>query len=74
VQTSLLAGWPNLAQAAPDAFKNTAFALSMLLVFRTNSSYSRWLDARKLWGSLVNRTRDFARQVSCPPCCVGVPD
>lgn len=24
----------------------TSFALSLLLVFRTNSSYSRWLDAR----------------------------
>lgn len=27
-------------------FTLTAFALSLLLVFRTNSSYSRWLDAR----------------------------
>lgn len=32
-------------------------------VFRTNSSYGRWDEARKLWGSVTNRSRDFARQV-----------
>jgi putative membrane protein len=33
------------------------FALSMLLVFRTNTAYERWWEARKLWGSLVNSSR-----------------
>ena len=37
-------------------------ALSLLLVFRTNSSYTRWLDSRKMWGLLTNRSRDIARQ------------
>ena len=32
-------------------------------VFRTNSSYSRWLDARKTWGLVLNRSRDLVRQV-----------
>lgn len=36
--------------------------LSFLLVFRTNNSYSRFDEARKLWGSLVNRGRDIVRQ------------
>ena len=40
-----------------------SFALSLLLVFRTNTSYSRWLDARKVWGGVVNRSRDLVRQV-----------
>lgn len=36
------------------------FALSMLLVFRTNTAYERWWEARKLWGSLVNSSRSLA--------------
>lgn len=40
----------------------TSSILGLLLVFRTNSSYSRWLDARKNWGLLVNRSRDIVRQ------------
>jgi putative membrane protein len=34
--------------------------LGLLLVFRTNSSYSRWWEARKLWGKLVNVSRNMA--------------
>ena len=30
---------------------------------RTNASYARWLDARKSWGKLINRSRDLTRQV-----------
>lgn len=40
----------------------TSSILGLLLVFRTNSSYSRWLDARKNWGLLTNRSRDLVRQ------------
>src|SRR5262245_50665407 len=29
-------------------------ALSLFLVFRNNSAYDRWWEARMLWGSLVN--------------------
>jgi ion channel-forming bestrophin family protein len=38
-------------------------ALGLLLVFRTNASYDRYWEGRRLLGALVNRTRDFARQV-----------
>lgn len=34
--------------------------LGLLLVFRTNSSYARWWEARKLWGKLVNISRNMA--------------
>jgi len=37
-------------------------ALSIFLVFRFNEAYERWWEARKLWGSLVNLSRDVARQ------------
>ena len=36
------------------------FAISMLLVFRTNTAYERWWEARKLWGNLVNASRNLA--------------
>ncbi len=38
-------------------------ALSVFLAFRNNSAYDRWWEARTLWGSLVNTSRTFARQV-----------
>ncbi|MDC0711866.1 bestrophin family ion channel [Stigmatella sp. ncwal1] len=36
-------------------------ALGLLLVFRTNSSYDRFWEGRKLWGGIVNETRNLAR-------------
>lgn len=38
-------------------------SLSALIVFRTNSSYDRWWEGRKLLGSLVNRSRALAALV-----------
>lgn len=35
------------------------FVLSMLLVFRTNSAYDRWWEGRKMWGSIVNNSRNL---------------
>ena len=53
----------SLSVTSSDPFNLSSFALSLLLVFRTNTSYSRWLDARKIWGGVVNRSRDLIRQV-----------
>jgi len=39
------------------------FAISMLLVFRTNSAYDRWWEGRKLWGQLVNVSRNLAVKI-----------
>jgi putative membrane protein len=39
------------------------FAISMLLVFRTNTAYDRWWEARKQWGQLVNVSRNVAIKV-----------
>ncbi|MEY4926259.1 MAG: hypothetical protein RI894_695 [Bacteroidota bacterium] len=36
------------------------FALSMLLVFRTNTAYDRWWEGRRQWGSLNNSSRNLA--------------
>ena len=37
--------------------------MSLFLAFKTNEAYNRWWEARTLWGSLVNYSRSFARQV-----------
>ncbi len=39
------------------------FVISMLLVFRTNTVYDRWWEARKLWGALTNNSRNFAMKL-----------
>jgi ion channel-forming bestrophin family protein len=36
------------------------FVLSLLLAYRTNTAYDRWWEGRKLWGSLVNNSRNLS--------------
>jgi putative membrane protein len=38
--------------------------LGLFLVFRTNSAYDRWWEGRKLWGSMVNNTRNLAHKLN----------
>jgi hypothetical protein len=33
-------------------------------VFRTNQSYDRWWEARKVWGTILNRVRDITTQAA----------
>ena len=40
------------------------FVISFLLVFRTNTAYERWWEGRKLWGGLVNSSRNLAMKLS----------
>ncbi|GAB3419598.1 bestrophin family protein [Niabella aquatica] len=40
------------------------FAISLVLVFRTNTAYDRWWEGRKLWGALVNNSRNLALKLS----------
>lgn len=37
-------------------------AIGVIVGFRNNSAYSRWWEARTLWGSIVNNSRTLARQ------------
>lgn len=39
-------------------------ALGLLLVFRTNASYDRFWEGRKLWGTIVNASRNLVRAAS----------
>ncbi|NUN99137.1 MAG: hydrogenase [Saprospiraceae bacterium] len=38
-------------------------ALAIFLAFRNNNSYNRWWEARTIWGSIINNSRIFARQI-----------
>ena len=63
-QGLLWEGAPPAYLEAPAPLSLTSFALSLLLVFRTNTSYGRWNEARVIWGGITNRSRDIVRQVS----------
>jgi len=38
--------------------------LGLFLVLRTNTAYDRWWEGRKLWGRLVNDTRNLALKIN----------
>lgn len=40
------------------------FVISLLLVFRTNTAYDRWWEGRKLWGALVNNSRNLSLKLA----------
>ncbi len=40
------------------------FVMSILLVFRTNTAYDRWWEARKQWGGLTNSSRTLAMKMN----------
>ena len=50
-----------LMQLPLPAFTLSSPSLGLLLVFRTNSAYKRWDEARKNWGMNINHTRDLVR-------------
>lgn len=40
------------------------FVISLLLVFRTNTAYDRWWEGRRMWGQLVNDSRNLAVKIA----------
>ena len=38
--------------------------LGLFLVFRTNSAYDRWWEGRKLWGQMVNNSRNLSFKIN----------
>jgi putative membrane protein len=46
----------------PTPFSLIGWPLGIFLGFRNSAAYDRFWEGRKLWGSLVNQTRSFARQ------------
>lgn len=50
-------------RASSLPYQLTAPALALLLVFRTEASYSRFEEGRKAWTKILAGTSDFSRQV-----------
>lgn len=54
--------WPSLDNLeAAFAYSLCSFALSLLLIFKTNSSYSRFWEARIAWGLVCAITLHIPR-------------
>lgn len=62
VMAQALPHWMPLLHLSTLPLSFTASCLSLLLVFRTNSSYTRFDEARKAWATTLCRTRDMVRQ------------
>ena len=45
-------------------FQLLGFVLSLLLLFRTNTAYDRWWEGRRLWGAIVNDSRNLALKIN----------
>lgn len=56
-------GFFPVLRASSLPYQLTAPALALLLVFRTEASYSRYEEGRKAWTKVIAGTNDFARQV-----------
>ncbi|KKJ00529.1 bestrophin family protein [Prochlorothrix hollandica] len=48
--------YPTLDKVIPS------IVLGLLLVFRTNTAYDRFWEGRKIWGGIINTSRNLARQ------------
>lgn len=55
----------DLAVIPSEIHAALTLVLGWLLVFRTNTAYSRWWEARTLWGRLVNASRNLAEKLTC---------
>src|SRR5580765_3040405 len=55
---------PNHFPSSTSAHSLLGIVLGLFLVFRTNSAYDRWWEGRRLWGGLVNSTRNFALKLN----------
>lgn len=56
-------GWQFTLTVTPHELGGAV--LGVLLVLRTNSGYERWWEARKLWGGIVDRSRNLTISALC---------
>ncbi|XP_018478839.1 voltage-dependent chloride channel 2, chloroplastic-like [Raphanus sativus] len=63
VGSDLLPSFFPVLRASSLPYQLTAPALALLLVFRTEASYSRFEQGRKAWVKIITGTNDLARQV-----------
>lgn len=58
----------DMLNTSSDFHAVLSLVLGWLLVFRTNTAYSRWWEARTLWGALVNASRNLAMKMTASGC------
>ncbi len=65
IVAAMLKEWYDIGIDMPvSAVTVFSAALSIYLGFRSNNAYDRWWEARSIWGSLINSSRAWARQVT----------
>ncbi len=55
---------PHEFQGSTTVHSLLSIVLGLFLVFRTNSAYERWWEGRKMWGGIVNSTRNLALKLN----------
>ncbi len=51
-------------RSVPVIHSLLGFVISIILVFRTNTAYERWWEARKQWGQLLNTSRTLSMKLN----------
>ncbi|MEC4749779.1 bestrophin family ion channel [Methylomicrobium sp. Wu6] len=51
--------WAPLPHLNVTPFEYTGVVLGLLLVFRVNAGHDRWWEGRRLWGGIVNASRNI---------------
>jgi putative membrane protein len=59
-----MSAYADVADLPAEFHAALTLVLGWLLVFRTNTAYDRWWEARTLWGALVNSTRNLSIKLS----------
>lgn len=59
IVTAISRAHPGLAIAV-GPIEVSGAVIALILVLRTNSGYERWWEGRKLWGGIVNQSRNLA--------------
>ena len=57
---------PHIEWGAESTVLN-GLVLGFLISFRNNHAYDRWWEARKLWGQLINESRNLCLKVRALP-------
>ncbi len=59
-------GLPEIPWGSESTVVN-GLVLGFFIAFRNNNAYARWWEARKLWGKLLNDTRNFCLKIRALP-------
>jgi len=67
-----VANWVSRSMCLPTLTHSMMVsAMSLLLVFRTNSAYQRFAEGRKIWNDIVDTARDFSRMIKLYETAIG---